>query len=72
MIDASESSSRLCRTCVPGGPRGFLRRDWASSRPLTFVGAAMLLPLAAAMVGLLLDPWHWEPGEGGGCDRGAE
>jgi hypothetical protein len=55
MMDTSESPSHARRTRVPG-PRGLLRRAWASSRPLTFVGVAMLLTLAATMVGFLLDP----------------
>lgn len=55
MRDTSESPPRARRTRVPG-PRGLLRMAWASSRPLTFVGGAMLLTLAATMVGLLLDP----------------
>jgi hypothetical protein len=55
MIDTSESPSRARRTRVPG-PRELLRRAWASSRPLTFVGMAMLLTLAATLVGLLFDP----------------
>ena|SRR5215218_8529070 len=55
MMDNLESRSRAGRTRVLG-PRGHLRRAWASSRPLTFVGGAMLLTLAATMVGLFLDP----------------
>ena len=38
------------------GPRGLLGRAWSSSRPLTFVGATMLLVLAVSLAGLLLDP----------------
>ena len=37
-------------------PRDLLRRAWAFSRPLTLVGAAMLLTLLAALVGILVDP----------------
>jgi hypothetical protein len=55
MMNTVESPSRAGRTRVPGS-RGLLRRAWASSRPLTFVGGAMLLTLAATMAGLLLDP----------------
>jgi hypothetical protein len=33
-----------------------LRRSWAMNRPLTIVGVAMLLTLAAATAGLVLDP----------------
>ena len=55
MMNTVESPSRAGRTRVPGS-RGLLRRSWASSRPLTFVGGAMLLTLAATMAGLLLDP----------------
>ena len=35
--------------------RSLAGRAWASSRPLAFVGAAMLLVLGVAVVGLLLD-----------------
>jgi hypothetical protein len=38
------------------GPRAALGRAWYSSRPLTFVGATMLLVLGVAVAGLLLDP----------------
>ena len=38
------------------GPRGLPRRAWASSRPLSFVGATMLLVLAVSLAGLLFDP----------------
>src|SRR5215210_5050943 len=38
------------------GPRGLLGRAWSSSRPVTFVGATMLLVLAVSLTGLLLDP----------------
>ena len=38
------------------GPQDLLGRAWASSRPLTFVGATMLLVLAVSLAGLLLDP----------------
>ncbi len=38
------------------GVRGLPGRAWASSRPLTFVGGAMLLVLGAALIGVLLDP----------------
>lgn len=38
------------------GVRGLPGRAWASSRPLTFVGEAMLLVLGAALIGVLLDP----------------
>jgi hypothetical protein len=54
-MDTPESPSLAGRTRVPG-PRGLLRRAWASSRPLTFVGMAMVLTLAATLVGLVLDP----------------
>jgi hypothetical protein len=54
-MDASELPPRTGITRVPG-PRGLLRRAWTFSRPLTFVGGAMLLTLAATMAGLLLDP----------------
>ena len=37
-------------------PRDLLHRAWAFSRPLTFVGVAMLLTLAVTLVGILLDP----------------
>ncbi len=46
----------------PGGmfqvpdPRDLLSRAWSFSRPLTFVGLAMLATLAATAVGVLLDP----------------
>ena len=36
--------------------RDLLRRAWAFSRPLSFVGVAMLLALAATLVGILADP----------------
>ncbi len=45
----------------PGGisrapdPRDLLRRAWSFSRPLTFIGLAMLT-LAATTVGIILDP----------------
>jgi hypothetical protein len=55
MMGASQSPSLSRRTRVTD-PRALLRMAWASSRPLTFVGVAMLLTLAATMVGLLLDP----------------
>ena len=38
------------------GPRDLLGSAWSSSRPLTFVGAMMLLVLGVALAGLLLDP----------------
>jgi hypothetical protein len=38
------------------GPRDLFRRAWVSSRPLTFVGASMMLVLAVALIGLLVDP----------------
>ena len=38
------------------GPRDLLIRAWSSSRPLAFVGAAMLVVLAVSLAGLLLDP----------------
>lgn len=37
-------------------PRDLLRRAWSFSRPLTFVGVAMLATLAATTGGILLDP----------------
>jgi hypothetical protein len=37
------------------GPSGLLGRAWSSSRPLTFVGATMLLVLGVVLAGLLLD-----------------
>lgn len=46
-------SARILR--MPG-PRDVLGRAWSSSRPLTFVGAAMLLTLGVTLLGLLLDP----------------
>jgi len=36
-------------------PTALLRRAWAFDKPLTFVGAAMVAVLAAALVGLVLD-----------------
>jgi hypothetical protein len=38
------------------GTHNLLRRSWASSRALSFVGAAMLLVLAVSLAGLVLDP----------------
>ena len=38
------------------GPREALRRAWAFSPPLTFVGVAMLLTLLVALAGMVLDP----------------
>jgi hypothetical protein len=37
-------------------PRDLLRRAWASSRPLTFVGVSMMLVLVVALIGLLVNP----------------
>jgi hypothetical protein len=47
----------LPRSMKPQFARAPVRRGraWASSRPLSFVGAAMLLVLGVAVVGLLLD-----------------
>ena len=54
-MDTLKSPPRAGTTRVPG-PHDLLRRAWTFSRPLTFVGGAMLLTLAATMAGLLLDP----------------
>lgn len=37
-------------------PRGFPRRAWESNRPLAFIGFLMLLTLAVALAGIVVDP----------------
>jgi hypothetical protein len=49
MMGTSQSPSLSRRTRVTG-PRALLRMAWASSRPLTFVGVAML-PLSSGYYG---------------------
>src|SRR3712207_4037279 len=46
----------IAKSARASRPSDLLRRAWSSNRPLAFVGATMLLVLAASLVGLLLDP----------------
>jgi hypothetical protein len=41
---------------LPGRLRGLVGRAWALNRPLTFLGVAMIVTLAVALVGLAFDP----------------
>ena len=51
-----KGSGMTAQSVRASGPRDLLRDAWASSRPLSFVGATMLLVLAVSLAGLLLDP----------------
>lgn len=52
-MNASTLPERRPRTL---NPHGIPRRAWESNRPLAFVGSLMLLTLAVAVVGIVVDP----------------